>query len=160
MYITSRVTWRCYKKAVLRARIAILMFDIFTPYWPHIWWIRSCPLNTGPFMRCMMVVFDYQDNLLDSGWFGPRLCGCIYCRCPEILRNLPLLPGLHRYCLLFIKCLCIYINLSDLHLQLHLCDIDNLLVSHVLPEQSGHCLHAHPDPRLPVSATTQRSQSL
>ena len=47
--------------------------------------------------------------------------------------------------MIFIKCLCIFINLSDLHL----CDIDNLAVSHVLPEQSGHCLHAHPDPRLP-----------
>ena len=42
-----------------------------------------------------------------------------------------------------IKCLCIFINLSDLHLQLHLCDIDNLVVSHVLPEPSGHCLHGY-----------------
>ena len=58
---------------------------------------------------------------------------------------LPLLPGLHRsclyifiytlheytrrtlVCLIFIRCLCIFINLSDLHLQLHLCDIDDLL---------------------------------
>ena len=53
-----------------------------------------------------------------------------------------------------------FFYLSDLHLQLHLCDIDNLVVNHVLPEPSGHCLHAHPEPRLPVSATAQRSQSL
>ena len=45
----------------------------------------------------------------------------------------------------FIKCLCIFINLSDLHLQLHLCDIDNPVVSHLIPEQSGHCLPAHAD---------------
>ena len=61
---------------------------------------------------------------------------------------------------IFIKCLCIFINLSDIHLQLHLCDIDTPVVSHVLPEQSGHCLHAHADPWLPVSATAQRSQLL
>ena len=44
--------------------------------------------------------------------------------------------------MIFIKCFCIFINLSDLHLQLHLCDIDDPVVSHVLLEQSGHCLHA------------------
>ena len=53
-----------------------------------------------------------------------------------------------------------FYSFTDLHWQLHLCDINNLVVSHVLPEQSGHCLHTHPDPRLPVSATAQRSQSL
>ena len=88
-----------------------------------------------------------------------------------MLRILPLLPALvYIYASWihnedvgvsdFIKGICLFINLSDLYLQLHLCDIDNMVVSHVLPEQSGQYLHAHPDPVLPVSATAQWSQSL
>ena len=37
-------------------------------------------------------------------------------------------------------------------------DIPNIN-TYLLPDKSGHCLHAHPDPRLPVLVTAQRSQT-